>query len=201
MATSELVKGLLIDDLQNQVDFSYLGWSPSVLVWRAGEGHERTLPYIAVDFIETSDKRFPSFADIVGRIDDKRYEYAFCETEVVTITVYAKKYHNNDTIRGRSYAFEILDRIRKKRILAQWSDSILYNYNHSVDRSRGVPIRDLTVFDTETATRIHEIELTVFLRTDVRWYKELPQGQEASERAESAYVLLQNKNNIRINTS
>lgn len=200
MATSEVVRGLVIDDIQNELDFSYLGWSPSIQVWRAGEGHERILPYVAVDFIETSDKRHASFADIVGRIDDRRYEYAFCETEVVTITVYAKKYHNNDTIRGRSYANEILSRIRR-RVLAYWSDKVLYDYNHSVDRSRGVPIRDLTAFDTETTTRIHEIELTVFLKTDVRWYKDLPQGQEASERAESAYILLKNKNNIRINTS
>lgn len=200
MATSELVKGKLINDLQNQIDFSYNGWSPAVLVWRAGEGHERKLPYIAVDFIETSDKRFPSFADIVGRIDDKRYEYAFCETEFVTVTCYAKKYHYNDTIRGRSYAFEILDQIRT-RILAYWSDTILNKYNHSVDRSRGAPIRDLTLFDTETATRVHEIELTVFLKTDVRWYKTLPLGEEGEIRAEKSYIFLQNKNNIRINTS
>lgn len=200
MATSELVKLKLIESLQNNVDFSYNGWNPAIKVWRAGEGHERKLPYIAVDFIETSDKRFPSFADIVGRIDDKRYEYAYCETEVATITCYAKKYHNNDTIRGRNYAYEILDRIRK-RILAYWTDTILYKYNHSVDRGRGAPIRDLTLFNTETATRIHEIELTVFLRTDVRWYKDLPQGVEAEEKVESAYILLENKNNIRINTS
>lgn len=200
MATSELVRLKVIEDLQNNVDFSYNGWNPSLEVWRAGEGQERKLPYMAVDFISTSDKRFPSFADIVGRIDDMRYEYAYCETEVVNITIYAKKYHNNGTIRGRNYANEILDRVRK-RILAYWSDTILYKYNHSVDRGRGAPIRDLTLFDTETTTRVHEIELTVFLRTDVRWYKDLPQGTEASERAESAYIVLQEKNNIRINTS
>ena len=194
MATSELVRGILIDDIQNNVDFSYLGWEPSILVWRAGEGFERKLPYIAIDFIATSDKDFASFADIVGRIDDLRFEYAFCEKEVVTFTVYAKKYHN-DTIRGRDYATEILERIRR-RVLLFWTDLILYKYRHSVDRSRGVPIRDLTLFDTQTATRIHEIELTVFLRTDVRWYA--TSDEAAIERAESAYIVLQEINNIRI---
>ena len=200
MGISEIGKKEVIEDIYQNVDFSYEGWTPSIIVWRAGEGQERILPYVAVDFIETSDKRFASFADIVGRIDDLRYEYAYCELELVNITIYAKKYHDSGNVRGREYADEILKRIRK-RILAYWTDIILYKYNASVDRGNPAPIRDLTRFDTETATRVHELDLNVFLRTDVRWYKELAPGVEAEERAEKAYIIMNNKNNIRINTS
>jgi len=198
LGISEIGKKETIEDIYQNVDFSYKGWTPSIKVWRAGEGQERILPYITVDFIETSEKKFPSFGDIVGRIDDLRYEYAYCELELVNITIYAEKYHNNNTIRGREYAEEILKRIRK-RILAYWTDRILYKYNASVDRGNSAPIRDLTNFDIQTATRIHEYDLNVFLRTDVRGYKDLP--QEVEERAEKAYLILQNKNNIRIDTS
>ena len=198
MSTSETARKELIEDIQKNVDFSYGDWEPTIEVWRAGEGFKRELPYVAIDFISTSDKRFASFADIVERIDDLRYEYAYCELELVNITVYAKKYHNN--VRGREYADEILKRIRK-RILAFWSDIILYKYNASVDRGNPAPIRDLTKFDTETATRIHELDLNVFLRTDVRWYKTISEEEVADERAEKAYIVMNNKNNIRINTS
>jgi len=200
LATSETAKKELIEDLQNNISYSFNGWSPSVNVWRAGEGYERKLPYIAVDFIQTSDKRFASFADIVGRIDDMRFEYAYCEIELVNITIYTNKYHNSKAVIGREYASEILTRIRS-RILAYWSDTILYRYKASVGRGQPAPIRDLTLYDVETGTRIHEFDLTVFLRTDVRWYKTLPQGVEAQQRAEKAYIVMQNKNNIRIDTS
>lgn len=188
------------DDIQDNVDFSYLGWTPAIQVWLAGEGQERNLPYIIIDFIATQDKRFASFADVVGRVDDRRYEHAYCETELVNITIYTKKYHNSGVIRGRDYAEIVLKRIRT-RIFAFWSDTILYKYNASVDRGAPAPIRNLTLFDTETQTRIHEFELDVFLRTDVRWYKELSPEQVYLDRTEKAYLIMNNKNNIRINTS
>lgn len=200
MALHETGRDEGIEDIQNNVDFSYGSWNPTIEVWRAGEGHERELPYIAVDYISTSDKKHASLADVVGRIDDHRYEYAYCETEVVTITIYTKKYHNSGNTRGRNYADVILKRIRD-RIFAYWTDRFLYKYRASVDRGRGAPIRDLTIFDVETTTRIHEYELTVFLKTDVRWYRDLPQDVESEERAEKAYILINNKNNIRIDTS
>jgi hypothetical protein len=200
LGTSETAKGEMIEDIQNNVSFTFNGWTPAIQVWRAGEAFERELPYIAVDYIETSGKLFPSLADIVERVDDLRYEYAYCELELVNITCYAKKYHNNNAIRGLEFADEILKRIRQ-RILSRWTDNILYKYNASVDRGQALPIRNLTKFDTETATRIHELELNVFLRTDVRWYRVLTPDTEVEEKAKIAYIILNNKNNIRINTS
>ncbi len=199
MSTSEARKSM-VDDIQNNVSFSYDEWSPEIEVWMAGEGHGRILPYVAIDFITTQDKKFASFGDIVGRIDDLRYEYAYCELELITVTIYAKKYHNNKKIRGLDYANAIIKRTRK-RILAYWNDDILFDYNASIDRGNPAPIRDLTGFDTNTATRIHELELSVVLRTDVRWNKELPPGQDSDIKAEKLTFSLDSMTNIRINTS
>lgn len=197
MALTEKVKGRMIKDLQDNVDFEYEGWDPNIKVWRAGEGHERKLPYVAVDYIETSTPLFKSMSDIVGRIDDLRYEHAFCELELVDITVYAAKYHKNKIIRGRDFASEIIQRIRK-RILAYWNN-ILYHFNASVDRGGAYPIKDLSRFRDDVTTRIYEYNLNIFLRTDVRWHKDIESLVE--ERAEKAFIVLNNKNNIRINTS
>jgi len=175
----ESTKDRMIDDIQNQVDFSYGSWNPSIQVWRAGEGFKREFPYVAIDFIQTSEKKFPSLADIVGRIDDVYFTYAYCEVELVTITVYAKKYHNNNTVRGRNYAIIIADRIRR-RILGFWND-ILRDQNASIDRSKPTPVKDLTNFRAESGDRIHEYELDVYIRTDVRWSR-MPDDYEVDEK-------------------
>lgn len=198
MSTTEKQKGRLINDLQNEVDYVYEGWDPNIKVWRAGDGHERKPPYVAVDFIETSMDLFRSMANIVGRIDDWRFEHAFCELELLDITVYAAKYHNDGAIEGRKFGSEIAQRIRT-RILAYW-DNILYNFNASVDKGRAYPIRDLSRFREDISTRIYEYNLNIFLRTDVRWHKTLDETK-VEERAEKAYIVLNNKNNIRIDTS
>jgi len=194
----EAGKNELIERIQS-LDFTYNGWDPQIEVWRAGEAHERNLPYISVDFIQTSQKLFGSMSDIVGRIDDRRYEYAFCELEFVNISVYANKYHNNDAIRGRDFAFFAINEIRND-VLAWWND-ILYKYDASIDRRIEIPIKDLTIYYEDVATRVHEFELDFYLRTDVRWYRELPSGEEGEVRAEQAYIIMNDKNNIRINTS
>lgn len=196
----EIARRKLINDLTNNIDFTYKGWSPTELkVWRAGEAGKRVLPYIAVDYINTSDKRFSSLGDVVGRINDLRLEYAYCELELVTVTIYTEKYHDGRNIRGRDFANWALQKVRK-RILAYWND-ILVSYNASIDRKVGMPIKDLSMYDGEVGTRIHEYELTVYLRTDVRWYKDMPEDDVTEERAEKAYVVMQDINNIRIDTS
>lgn len=202
MTLIESQHGTLIDDLQNNVDFTFNGWDPNIQVWRAGEGHKRNLPYVTVDFITLTDKKFASMADIVGRVDDFRYEYAYCEIEVVVISFYANKYHNNGTIRGRDLAKESMIKIRK-RILAFWNE-ILLDFNASIDRGMHTPIKDLTNAYPDVKTRVHEFELTFYLRTDVRWYKEWEDDEVIEERAEKAHIELENvdeptkKNYLRI---
>jgi len=192
LTISEAGKVVLIEDIQNKVNFVYNNFTPDLKVWRAGEGFERKLPYMAIDFIQTSDRRYSSLADIVGRIDDLRYEYAYCEIVLVNITIYAEKYH--DSNRGREYASEIIERTRT-RILAYWNE-FLYKYNASVDRSQPAPIRDLTSFNENVGTRVHEFDLNVYLRTDVRWHRDLSPEDKEEERAKNAYIILNNKNNI-----
>ena len=183
----------MVDDLQS-LDYTFNGWNPNLQVSRAGEGHARTLPYVAVDFIATSAKKFESLGDIVGRVDDHRFEYAYCELELVTISIYAEKYHNNGNIRGRDFAYATATKIRT-RILAFWFEEILHKYNASIERGMDIPIKDLTLHRADVKTRVHELEIDVYLRTDVRWYKERIDDTIIDERAEKAYVLLKNNNN------
>lgn len=197
MALTEAIRKLLIVDSYSNVDYSYGSWDPDLKVWRAGDAGPRELPYMSVDFITTQDKKFPSFGDVVGRINDFRLEYAYCELELVNISIYAAKYHNSGAIRGRDFAYSSMLKLRK-RILAYWND-LLFPYNGSVDRGMSMPIRDLTNYQDDVGTRIHELELNVFLRTDVRWYKNMP--SETEERAEKAFVIMNDINNIRIDTS
>jgi hypothetical protein len=178
------------------MDFTFKGWDPNLTIWRAGSAGPRELPYASVDFIATSRKMFPSMSDIVGKIDDVRYEYAYCELELVSISVYAEKYHNSGAIRGRAFAAWAINEIRK-RILWRWNQILVY-YNASIDRRIEAPIRDLTAWKEDVANRVHEFELSLFLRTDVRWYRDLEPGEETEARADKAYILLQNKNNLRV---
>jgi len=175
----ETIKNRLLDDIQNQVDFSYGSWNPAIQVWRAGEGFAREYPYVAIDFIQTSMKKFPSMGDVVGIVDDVYYTYAFCELELCTVSIYAKKYHNNNTVRGRNYAVVIADRIRK-RILGFWND-VLKDNKASIDRSRAIPVKDLTNFRARSGDRIHEYEVDVYIRTDVRWSR-MPADYEVDEK-------------------
>lgn len=199
MATTYKQRGRLINSLK-EVDFSYEGWEPDIKIWRSGEGYKRELPYMAVDFIATNENKFNSMGgDIVERLDDFRYERAYCELELVDITIYTSKYHNSGAIRGRDYAEEIMLRIRK-RIFAYWDD-LLSDFNASRDRSKAAPIRDLSKFNDNVATRIYEYNLSIFLRTDVRWYKGSDDDPLVEERAEKAYGVLNEETTFRINTS
>ena len=191
MTLTESQRRTLIDDLQN-LDYEYESWDPNIEVWRAGEGYKRSLPYITVDFIASTDtKKFGSQGDIVGRVDDHRYEYAYCEPEMVSITIYANKYHNSGAIRGRDFAMWAIKEI-KKRILSYWNELYLYSYNASIERSINFPIKDLTNAIPQVKTRVHELELNVMLRTDMRWYKKKDPDDSVEEIASKAYVELSN---------
>jgi len=192
---TEKQKGRLINDLQ-AIDFEYEEYVPSLKFHRAGEGFTRKFPYGVVDFIEENDKRFASLGDIVGRIDDLTFEHAYCEFLLVNVSICAEKKHDN--VRGRNFANYCILKV-KRQILAYWND-ILYEFNASVDRARGLPVRDLTKYENDVGNRIYEYDLNVFLRTDVRWHKDFV-SPDYEERAEKAYIILNNKNNIRIDAS
>lgn len=197
MTLTEAQRGNLIDDIQNNVDFSYNGWSPSLNVWRAKESHKVDLPFVVVDFLPTSRKKFASLGDIIGRIDDLHYQFGYCELEVVNVSVHANKYHNDRNILGRDFCNDTLLKIRR-RILAFWND-ILKPYGASLERGININIRDLSNYKPDVGTRYYEYDMDVYLRTDVRWDTRESEDQDLTvERAEKAYIILQDKNNIRV---
>lgn len=191
MVILEAVCGNLLDDIQDNVDFSYNGWNPTVLVWRARETNPKQLPYVVVDFISTSNPMFQSMGgDIVGEIDDRYHEYAYCELELINISVCANKYHKNRTIRGNDWAKLIATRIRK-RVYGFWN-RILNPEGHSLDRKRRSPIRNLSGYKPEVGTRWYEYDMDVYVRTDVRWNNKPEDEDDIDERAEKAYIQLKN---------
>lgn len=193
---TEVARGSLIDDLQNNVSYTYDGWSSSLNVWRAREHQEIDLPYVVVDFVSTSRKLFPSLGDYIGFIDDSYIVRGYCELELVNISCLANKYHNNREVRGREFVTTILERIRN-RILGHWN-SILAEYGASIERGIAMPIRDLTGYRGDVGTRKLEYDLDVYIRTDVRWDVK-PDGEDIeTARAESAFATLNNKNKINV---
>ena len=66
--------GRLLNDLEDNVDWTYKGWSPSLKVWRAGEPHPQSLPYVVVDNMPVPDPKFQSLADVLGRENNDYYK-------------------------------------------------------------------------------------------------------------------------------
>lgn len=163
----EQERGRLINDLQNNVDYSFGNWNPDMKIWRSGEIHEKRLPFGVVDFLPTSRFKFKSLGDAIGKVDDIHYQYGYCELEMVTISIYANKFQNNRKVNAREFAYNTLLRIRK-HIFRTWP-SILRKFGASIERGINANIIDLTDYREDIGTRMYEYDMNFYLRTDVRW--------------------------------
>ena len=169
---------MLVEDLWG-LDYTFETWNPktadpALQLVRAGEGFERTFPYIAVDFLPTSRAKFKSISDVLGfEADPDHYKYGYCELEMVSICVYANDFHNNYQVRGRDFCDFAIRKIHE-HILSKWEEKLL-NVNACLERSINIPIRDITAYLPQAGTKQCAYELDVFLRTNVQWNK-LPEG-------------------------
>jgi len=173
---------LLIEDLQS-MNFSYLygnhTWVPALNVWRAGEGRERSLPHLSVDFFPTSRKKFASISDYVAKhdVDPEYSRFGYCELELVNVTIYANQHHSNGRVHGRLFCEWAMEEIRN-RVLSRW-ESILYDVNACLERSITPTINDVSAYLSTVGTKRYAYSMDVYLRTNVSW-DNLPDGHEGS---------------------
>ncbi len=181
MSISDIdLKKALVDDIKDNVDFTYQTLDPQVKVYRYAEGFSRINPSIMIQFLPSNRKRFQSVGDIIGYADGDYYRYGFARVELCTVHCYCQEKHENAlktvTINGRMLCEFIAEKCLQ-RILKVW-ENILLDYNSSFDRLDTIPIiRDLSVYDEISETWIYNYDIDVYLRIPVSWNK-VPDGYD-----------------------
>lgn len=191
MPLIEEQRDVFVDDFADNVDFFYEGFDPQVEVYRWGEGFSQEHPYILVKFLPTSRKKFQSLSDVVGRAKGRFYQYGLCHLESITVTVYCNEFHESDDgeriVNGRKLCSFIAEKCLE-RVLKVWED-ILKGFNASFDRKANIPIiRDLSMYDKETGTKLYNYEFDMMLRTQLRWNKVPDDYDESDDIAERAIL-------------
>jgi len=179
MSDSDLRKALL-DDIKNNVDFTYQTLDPQVKVYRSGEGFDKIHPSILIGFLPSNRKRFQSVSDIIGYAEGDYYRYGYARVELCTIHCYCQEKHENVlktvTINGRMLCEFIAEKCLE-RVLKVW-ENILFDYNSSFDRKDTIPvIRDLSMYDEISETQIYNYDIDVYLRIPFTWDK-VPDGYD-----------------------
>lgn len=165
-------RALLKKDLQS-MDFTYNyeghTWVPAMNVWRAGEGRERSLPHISIDFFPTSRKKFASISDLVDKhdINPEYNRHGYCELELVNVVVYANQHHSNSRVHGRLFCEWAIKKMRQ-RVLSRW-EPILYEVQACLERSITPPISDVSAYLGTVGTKRYAYSMDVYLRTNVTW--------------------------------
>ena len=178
----ETERNTLVDRV-NSLDFTYQSKDPQVKVYRYGEGFSRTNPTVLVQFLPANRKRFQSVGDVIGKAKGDYYQYGYCQVELCTIHVYCQEKHESadktTVINGRMLGEYIADVILSD-ILKVW-ENILFDFNATFDRKETVPIiRDLSIYDPVTETRIYNYDIDVYIRTRFVWDK-VPDGYEETD--------------------
>ncbi len=183
MSLNTDLKNALIDDIKENVDFTYQTLDPQVKVYRYGDGFSRINPTIMIQFLPSNRKRFQSVSDVIGKAEGDYYRYGYARIELCTIHVYCQEKHETadktTTINGRILAEFIAEKCHE-RVLKVW-ENILFDYNASFDRIDTIPIiRDLSLYDEISETQIYNYDIDVYLRIPFTWDK-VPDGYDESD--------------------
>lgn len=169
---TEKNRGDLIEDLNNNLSFTYEEYTPTVVVNRHGEGFRETHPYVLVGFLPANRPKFRSIGDVIGKATESgQYkQYGYCQIEEANIYCYCGEYHNQNDINGRLLTWHLADTVRLW-ILRNW-EQLLWKMGASFDRSVDLNIiKDLSTYDPTTESMIYCYGLSFLLRTQVRWDK------------------------------
>lgn len=177
----ETERNTLVDRI-NSLDFTYQGKDPQVLVYRYGEGFSRNNPTILIGFLPVNVKKFQSVSDVIGKAVGDYYQYGYCQVELCTIHVYCQEKHETadktTVINGRMLCYDIAEKVLLD-VLKEW-ESILFDFNATLDRKEIITIKDLSTYDPSTETQIYNYDIDVYLRTQFRWDK-VPDGYEEDD--------------------
>ena len=184
MLSSENRKDL-IEDINENISFTFEEITPSIAVNRYGEGFKQQNPYILIEFLPANRPKFRSVSDVIGKAttNGQYKQYGYCQIEEVSLYCYAGEFHNENNVNGRDLVMHLADTVRIW-ILRNW-EQLLWKMNASFDRSEDLNIiRDLSTYDPNTQSLIYCTKISFFLRTQVRWDKipELFEGEEIVEK-------------------
>jgi len=183
MADSDL-RNALVDDINTNVDFTYLTLDPQVEVYRYGDGFSKIHPSVLISFLPSNRKRFQSVGNIIAKIDGAGdyYRYGYARIELCTIHCYCSEKHetvDKTTIFNGRMLCEFMAEQCLARVLKVW-ENILIDYNSSFDMKDTIPIvRDLSIYDEKSQTWIYNYDVDIYLRIPFTWDK-VPEGYDES---------------------
>ena len=187
----EEMRGAMVDDLHQNVDFTFNGLDPQVEVHRFGERFETDHPYVILNFLPSNIPKFKSVSDVIGKSRGEHYQYGFCQVEVVSISAYVNEYQLQEIYENRVNGRLLCDHTVLKcleRVLKAWDD-ILGQWGAVLDTKQNFgAIRDSSYYDSEAQTQIYNYDIDLFIRTSLVWDKVVEPYDESDEIAESAML-------------
>ena len=183
MTDSDL-RNALVEDLHDNVDFTYLTKDPQVQVYRYGDGFSKIHPSVLVGFLPSNRKKFQSVGNIIGKINGAGdyYKYGYVRIELCTIHCYCSEDHETldkaTIFNGRMLCEFIADQCLA-RVLKVW-ENILVDYNASLDIKDTVPFsKDMSLYDERSETWIYNYDIDLYLRIPFTWDK-VPEDYDES---------------------
>ncbi len=166
---TETERATLVDDIKDNVTFTYGSFIPDVEVIRFKEGFKRHTPNVKIEFLPANRSKFRSMGNAIGIAKGVYVEYGFCQLEYVAFKCYCDEFHDDKKVSGRLLAEHLLQQIRK-HVLVYWN-TILNRFGACIDDFEEFAIRDVTSYQRKYATKVIVYELEMYLRTQFRWRK------------------------------
>ncbi len=169
---SEDQREYIIEDLHKNLVFRFLQYTPPVSVNRYGEGFDKTLPYVLIEFLPANRNKFRSISDIIGNAspNGQYKQYGFCQMEVINIYCYCGEFHDTYKLNGRKLTYHLAETILIY-VQKNW-ENIFKGMYASFDRAETMwAIKDSSYFDEGSASKIYCYSFDVYARTQMRWNK------------------------------
>jgi len=171
----------IVEEMHNDLTFTFNGFTPTVNVYRYGEGFDVEFPYILIEFLPANRNKFRSISDVIGDAtpSGQYKQYGFCQLELASIYCYCGEFHNTYALSGRKLTYHLAE-IALNYIQRNW-EQILWDMNACIDRLENLwIIKDISRYDSDKGSKIYCYAIDVYLRTQMRWNK-IPVGFEEED--------------------
>lgn len=162
----------IIEDLQKNLIFKFLQYTPPLNIYRYGEGFDETLPYVLIEFLPADRNKFRSISDFIGYASPagQYAQYGFCQMEVINIYCYCGEFHNTFELNGRKLTYHLAETVLSY-VQKNW-EIIFSKMYASFDRAETEwSIKDLSYYDENTVSKVYCYSFDVYARTQMRWNK------------------------------
>lgn len=177
----------IIEDFQKNLHFKYMEFTPTVNIYRYGEGFEKKNPYILTEFLPAKRSRFKSISDVIGNAtpNGQYKQYGYCQIELMSLYCYSGEFHDDNDLNGRLLTYALANTLLV--YILRNLEQLLWKMYASFDRGEDINIKDNSYYDPNTASKIYCYSIDVYLRTQMRWDK-IPNTFEEEEILEKISV-------------